>query len=130
MPRKKAKQYSQDAGKAERPVFVTDPEVKQDLTETSRRSHPKRKRSGNPRVSGGDLDASWDQIGSGEEMVGGTVPTPDQSIVEELGKAAGVTYEDNEPLDTVDKLAKRDRRRWELNAASAEDLSERNVEDE
>jgi hypothetical protein len=73
-------------------------------------------------VTGGDLDASWDR--DGEETVGGDNPTPDQDIVEEIGKAAGVTFEDNEPIK-VDKLEQRDAARWELDPASSEDYQER-----
>src|SRR5512134_3995785 len=50
-----------------------------------------------PTLSGGDLDAAWeDSIQSGEESVGGSVSTPDQDVVDELGEAAGLTYDDNE----------------------------------
>jgi hypothetical protein len=48
-------------------------------------------------------------------------PTPDQDVVDELGQAAGLTYEDDEPLHTGDKLEKRDKKRWELNPESAEE---------
>jgi hypothetical protein len=54
-------------------------------------------------------------------MVGGSAPTPDQDQVDEIGEAAGLTYEDDEPLHTSDKLEERDRHRWELNPESAED---------
>ena len=75
-----------------------------------------------PTLSGGDVDAAWeDSIQVGEESVGGSVPTPDQDIVDEIGKAAGITYRDDEPLDSDKKLLDRDRNRWELNPASAED---------
>lgn len=77
-----------------------------------------------PELSGGDVDASWEDSDVGEESVGGGNPTPDQSVVEELGEAMGVTYEDNEPLDFEEKLEKRDRDRWELDPASAEDVAE------
>jgi hypothetical protein len=82
-----------------------------------------------PELSGGDVDAAWDQADVGEETVGGSSPTPDQDIVEELGKGAGVTYEDNEELAPEDKLAARDDRRWELNPASSEDYQERQEEE-
>lgn len=75
-----------------------------------------------PSLSGDDIDAAWeDSIVSGEESVGGSAPTPDQDVVEELGDALGISYEDDEPLAGADKLADRDRNRWELNPASAED---------
>src|SRR5215208_611379 len=75
-----------------------------------------------PEISGGDLDASW-QTGNvaGEEAVGGSAPTPDQDRVDELGAAAGLVYRDDEPLDSDAKILDRDRNRWELNPASAED---------
>ncbi len=79
-----------------------------------------------PELSGGDVDADWERADSvGEEAVGGSVPTPDQDIVDELGDAVGVTYSDTEPLHTADKLAKRDRDRWELDPASSPDYEER-----
>ena len=55
-------------------------------------------------LTGGDIDAAWDQAAVGEETVGGTTPTPDQDIVDELGRAVGVNYEDAEPLHTTEKL--------------------------
>lgn len=74
---------------------------------------------------GGDVDAGQEQTDAGEETVGGSSPTPDQDVVEELGRAMGITYEDNEPLRVGDKLADRDAQRWELNPASSEDYGER-----
>lgn len=66
-----------------------------------------------PEISGGDLDADWSGAvtGSGAETVGGTEPTPDMDRVDELGKAAGITYEDDEPLNTEDKLIERRKNR-------------------
>ena len=75
-----------------------------------------------PTLSGGDIDAAWEDADVGEESVGGGNPTPDQDEVEEIGKAMGVTFEDNEPLDFTEKMEKRDRDRWELNPASAENF--------
>lgn len=75
-----------------------------------------------PLISGGDIDAAWEDANvAGEETVGGSVPTPDQDVVDELGEAVGLTYEDDEPLDSDAKVLDRDRHRWELNPASAED---------
>lgn len=75
-----------------------------------------------PILSGGDVDAAWDESAVGEESVGGGNPTPDQDVVEEIGQALGYTYEDNEPLRPEEKLEDRDRDRWELDPASAEDF--------
>ena len=73
-----------------------------------------------PDISGGDIDAAWEMANSGgEETVGGSVVTPDQDQVDELGKAAGLNYEDDEPLDSDAKILARDRHRWELNPASS-----------
>jgi hypothetical protein len=83
-----------------------------------------------PDLSGGDLDASWQTANaSGEETVGGSAPTPDQDIVDELGAAAGLNYRDDEPLNADAKILDRDRNRWELNPASADDQEE-DVENE
>ncbi|HKT36376.1 MAG TPA: DUF6335 family protein [Nitrospira sp.] len=76
-------------------------------------------------LTGGDIDAAWDQAEVGEETVGGTTPTPDQDIVDEIGKAVGIEYEDAEPLHTTEKVERRDEQRWELHPASSEDFSER-----
>jgi hypothetical protein len=78
-----------------------------------------------PELSGGDLDADWARADIGEETVGGSAPTPDQDVVAELGEAVGLTYEDNEPLHTKEKVEERDRHRWELDPASSEDYSYR-----
>jgi len=73
-----------------------------------------------PSLSGGDVDAAWeDSTASGEESVGGSISTPDQDVVDELGEALGVTFNDDEPLR--DKLEERDRNRWELNPDSSDD---------
>ena len=60
-----------------------------------------------------------------EDVTGGDNPTPDQDIVDDIGKALGVQYEDNEELKSGDKLAERDKHRWELDPASAEDFEDR-----
>lgn len=74
-------------------------------------------------LSAGDIDARWDQAeAAGEETVGGSAPTPDQDIVDEIGIAAGVTYQDGEPLRVGHKELERDEHRWELDPASAEDF--------
>lgn len=78
-----------------------------------------------PADSGGDIDADWEEVNeSGSEAVFGHNPTPDQSDVEENAHAMGIDFQDNEPLDFVEKLRKRDRDRYELdeNSKSAEDM--------
>jgi len=82
-----------------------------------------------PTLSGGDVDAAWEDTNvAGEESVGGSTPTPDQDVVDEIGEAVGLTYRDDEPLDSDKKILDRDRHRWELDPASADD--EEDEEDE
>ena len=46
-------------------------------------------------------------------------------MVDEIGKAVGVTYQDDEPLIFDEKYDKRDDARWEDDPASSEDYEER-----
>jgi Family of unknown function (DUF6335) len=55
---------------------------------------------------------------SGSETFAGDSPTPDQSIVEENARAIGVSFEDNEELDFLEKIERRDRDRYELEEQS------------
>ncbi len=80
-----------------------------------------------PEISGGDVDADW--MGGyfvGDEAATGDNPTPDQDSVEGMGRAVGVDYEDTEELKSTPKIDRRDKKRWELDPASAEDYKERN----
>jgi len=75
-----------------------------------------------PADSGGDIDAEWEDVNdSGAESVFGHNPTPDQSEVEANAHAMGINFEDNEPLDLLEKMEKRDRNRYELNEDSKSD---------
>ncbi|MEJ7861017.1 MAG: DUF6335 family protein [Pyrinomonadaceae bacterium] len=75
--------------------------------------------SSSPADSGGDIDADWADVNStGSESVFGHNPTPDQSDVEENAHAMGIDYQDNEPLDLLEKMEKRDRNRFELDESS------------
>lgn len=92
-------------------------EMREDLLEHTETS---------PRLTAGDIDADWqDAYAVGDEAPGGDNPTPDQDIVDEIGHAIGVEYEDNEELKGDEKIAKRDRNRWELDPASSEDYPDR-----
>ena len=78
-----------------------------------------------PAMTAGDVDADWeDAYALGDEAPGGDNPTPDQDIVDEIGAALGVTYQDDEELKAADKIIERDRHRWELDPASAEDYKD------
>jgi len=68
------------------------------------------------------LDANWEDVNeSGSETAAGDNPTPDQSLVEENAQAMGVSFEDNEELEFIDKIEKRDRERFELDERSKAD---------
>ena len=122
--------------------YTDDEQIKVDFAERQQLAVGGRKvleeeldehQSESPKLSGGDLDADWQSANqAGEETVGGSAPTPDQDVVDELGEAVGLTYEDDEPLQGEEKLRERDRNRWELNPASVredEDELENPVEE-
>ncbi len=93
------------------------PKAPQNLRNSLREHH-----SSSPADSGGDIDADWADVNStGSESVGGHNPTPDQSDVEENAHALGIDFQDNEPLDLLEKMEKRDRNRWELDESSKEE---------
>ncbi len=90
------------------------PKAPNELKERLREHH-----SASPADSGGDIDAEWEDVNdSGAESVGGHNPTPDQSDVEANAHAMGVDFQDNEPLDLLEKMEKRDRKRYELDEGS------------
>jgi hypothetical protein len=110
------------------PNFVPDPEIEKFMEEEIARA-PKdpdqlaerlrQNTASSPADSGGDPDATWEDVNdSGEESVAGDNPTPDQSLVEENARAVGVSFEDNEELEFIDKIDKRDRNRFELDPRS------------
>jgi hypothetical protein len=79
-----------------------------------------------PDITGGDVDADWESAYSvGDEAPGGDNPTPDQDIVDDIGRAVGIEYQDNEELKGEAKVTKRDKNRWELDPASSDDWDER-----
>lgn len=94
---------------AETAVVRTD--VERQVEEETRRYN-----STSPALSGGDLDADWQRADHiGEEAVGGSVATPDQSVVDDLGEALGVPRDPDEEVRTSQEILEaRDRNRWEL----------------
>ncbi|HKT78779.1 MAG TPA: DUF6335 family protein [Vicinamibacterales bacterium] len=79
-----------------------------------------------PAITGGDVDADVENAYfSGDEAPGGDNPTPDQDIVDDIGRALGVEYNDAEELRSTDKVEDRDKHRWELDPASSEDYKDR-----
>ena len=80
-----------------------------------------------PRTTAGDLDADWQRAeSSGEEAVGGSVSTPDQDLVDEIGHALGVEQPSQAPLrPTEEILEERDRRYWDLERRASRKASKR-----
>ena len=113
---------------ANNPNYVPDPEIEEFMEgEISRApkdpeqlaSRLLNNTAASPRDSGGDFDAAWEEVNqSGDETVAGDNPTPDQSDVEENANALGVSFEDNEELEFIDKIERRDRDRFELDERS------------
>ena len=116
------------------PDYVPDPEI-EEFMELEISHAPKdpdllahrlrNNTAASPRDAGGDLDAAWEDVNdSGSETVAGDNPTPDQSLVEENASAMGVSFEDNEELEFLDKIERRDRDRYELaeNSKASEDM--------
>ncbi|HTG89525.1 MAG TPA: DUF6335 family protein [Vicinamibacterales bacterium] len=116
------------------PPSTLDFSPKASSAETGQNHYNQKKREhteGGTTLTSGDLDADWnDAYSSGEETPGGDMPTPDQDVVEEIGRALGVEYEDAEELKGADKIESRDRHRWEFDPASAEDYRDRNRRDD
>ena len=84
-----------------------------------------------PTLSGGDLDARWEDAESGgDETVGGSTATPGRNDLDAIGRAIGVTYADGEELKTGEKGERRDKHRWEPDPASSEDYADRTKEGE
>jgi len=79
-----------------------------------------------PALTGGDVDADWENAYfSGDEAPGGDNPTPDSDVVDDIGRALGVEYQDNEELQGSEKVIERDTHRWELDPASSDDYKDR-----
>jgi hypothetical protein len=79
-----------------------------------------------PEITAGDVDADWGSAyATGDEAPGGDNPTPDQDVVDEIGRSLGLVYEDSEELKGAEKITERDKHRWELDPASSEDYEDR-----
>ena len=125
MPKKRPEEFNYLSND---PDYVPDPEIEKFMEEEIARA-PKdpdqlvqrlrNNTAASPQDAGGDLDAAWEDVNdSGTETIAGDNPTPDQSNVEENAHAVGVNYEDNEELEFIDKIDRRDRRRFELDPRS------------
>ncbi len=76
-----------------------------------------------PVLSAGDVDADWAGAeGAGEESAGGSVATPDQDVVDEIGRALGVEQAPTQPVTTSEEiLRERAQHRWELEREASEE---------
>ena len=82
-----------------------------------------------PNITGGDVDAQWESAQfSGDESAVSSMTTPEQNEVDDIGRAMGVTYQDNEELKAGEKEHDRDKNRWELDPASSDDYQDRTKE--
>jgi hypothetical protein len=125
MPRKKPEDFQYLANN---PDYAPSPEIEEFMEDEILRApkdpellaHRLRNNTAaSPHDAGGDFDANWEDVNeSGSEAVSGDNPTPDQSVVEENAHALGVNFEDNEELDFLDKIERRDRDRFELEERS------------
>ena len=89
------------------------------------RSEMRKHTESSPEMTAGDVDAKWqDAYALGDEAPGGDNMTPDQGRVDDIGKALGIEYADDEELLGGDELVERDEHRWELNPASKDDEEE------
>ena len=89
------------------------------------RSEIKQHTESSPEMTAGDVDAKWqDAYALGDEAPGGDNMTPDQDRVDDIGKALGIEYADDEELLGGEELAERDEHRWELDPASKDEDEE------
>ena len=81
--------------------------------------------TGGAAITAGDVDADWESAEAiGDEAPGGDNPTPDQDVVDDIGRALGVEYEDDEELQGGAEISDRDKHRWELDPSSKDDFDE------
>ena len=81
--------------------------------------------SASPALTSGDVDADWPSADSvGDEAPGGDNPPPDQDVVDDIGRALGVEYDDDEELQGGAEISERDHHRWELDPSSKDDFED------
>jgi hypothetical protein len=119
-----------DAGRAESEIYEPDEEVSEEFAAAQKLVSNKDQVSSEALF---ELTPSTTESASnheelykvGEEAIGGFITTTDDDLVDEMGEAAGLVYQDDEPLHTTEKIEERDRHRWELDPASSEDYQQR-----
>jgi uncharacterized protein DUF6335 len=131
----RAPTLDRDRRRATEPDLVPTPPSSLDLDRTASAARSGRAElahkihehtSTGPALTAGDVDADWESADSvGDEAPGGDNPTPDQDVVDEIGRSLGVEYDDDEELQGGAEIGERDRKRWELDPASSDDFDER-----
>lgn len=124
MRRKRAADIDESARRYESSALDSEMAPEDKLAETGRRLVERefeKYYSVRPEIPAGDADASWQEAEeTGAESPGGHVATPDQDNVDEIGRAVGMEFQDNQELCAPEEvLSRRDRRRWELDKRSA-----------
>jgi hypothetical protein len=116
-----------NAGYAESEIYEPNAEIRQEFAEAQLITHAKeafnRDEIFSSKISASPDDDHYFQ--NGEEAIGGFNTTSDDDLVDEMGEAAGLIYQDDEPLHTSEKVEARDKNRWELDPASSEDYQQR-----
>jgi hypothetical protein len=124
MRRKRDTGIDETARRYEPDATGSEAMIKDDLAEIGRRLVERefeKYHSVDPELTAGDVDARWQEAeDSGAETPGGHVTTPDQDNVDEIGRAVGMEFQDNQELCAPEEiLSRRDRRRWEMDKRSA-----------
>jgi hypothetical protein len=106
-----------DAGRLETPIEAADPEVQEEFRDAQRKagsgSQVLRRKfrehtSTGPKLAGGDIDADWEDAEYvGDEAASGDNPTPDQSVVDDIGEAVGKEQKDEIPLRTSENFQRK-----------------------
>ncbi len=125
MPKKKPEDFEYISNN---PDYVPDTEINHFMNEEIARApqdpgmlaeRMRQVTDATPQDAGGDVDANWEDVNStGTEAVFGDHALPGQSDVEENAHAVGIDFQDNEDLEFIDKVERRDRNRFELDPRS------------
>jgi uncharacterized protein DUF6335 len=124
-PRKKSRDESRskrprvrpvaEAGHVASPTAVAAEALRTGVVPAPPRRHPETPREDEPLLLGDLDDSVLANEYVGEEMPGGSNPTPDQNGVDEIGRAYGLQEEDSGALrSAAEVLDRRDKRRTEL----------------
>ena len=107
--------------------FVPNPETQEIMDDEIRRApqsqsdfkHRMESSDETPEVTGDDVDARFEEAqDDGSETFAGHNPTPDQSDVEGNAQAMGFQFQDDQEIDLLDKMQRRDQDRFELDESS------------